>query len=123
MQRRSELLLLLFAAVAMLPIATAQETTTGFQGVVKDPTSAVVANATVEVYGPALIGTRKAQTNEAGIYRFAALPPGEYTMTVGAPGFRTYKQAGISLSVGRFANIDVTLVIGAVAETVEVSGA
>ena len=101
----------------------AQETTAGIQGVVKDPSGASVANATVEVSGPALIGIRKVQTDDAGSYRFAALPPGTYTLTVTAPGFRTFKQAGIDLAVGRLPTIDVKLEVGAVAETVEVSGA
>src|SRR2546427_3538989 len=52
---------------------------------------------------------------------FAALPPGEYTMTVTAPGFRTYKQTGIDLTVGRLPNIDVQLQVGVVTETVQVS--
>src|SRR5881628_2940534 len=61
--------------------AFAQETTTGFQGTVKDSTGGVIANATAEVSGPALIGSRKVQTDATGIYRFAALPPGVYTLT------------------------------------------
>src|SRR5262245_12841372 len=85
----------------LLPAAFAQETTAGFQGTVKDATGGVVPNATLEVSGPALIGTRKAQTDDGGNYRFAALPPGSYTMTVTAKGFRTSKQVGIDLSVGR----------------------
>ncbi|MBZ5723847.1 MAG: TonB-dependent receptor [Acidobacteriia bacterium] len=109
-------------ALLVLPCAFAQETTAGFQGVVKDPSGASVANATVEVSGPALIGTRKQQTDDAGNYRFAALAPGEYTLTVSAAGFRTYKQSGIDLSVGRLPSIDVHLEVGVVAETVEVSG-
>ncbi len=112
-----------FAVVALLavPSAFAQETTAGLQGTVKDPSGAVVANATVEVASPALIGIRKVQTDAAGNYRFAALPPGEYTLTVTAPGFRVYKQSNIDLAVGRLPNIDVQLQVGGVAETVEVT--
>ena len=40
-------------------------------------------------------------------YRFAALPPGTYVLTVSASGFRTYKQAGIDLTVGRMPNLDI----------------
>jgi len=46
-----------------------QETTAGFQGAVKDPTGGLIANATVEISSPALIGTRKAQTDAVGNYR------------------------------------------------------
>lgn len=103
--------------------ALAQETTAGLQGTVKDPSGAVVAAAPVEVSSPALIGTRKTQTDDGGNYRFAALPPGQYTITVTATGFRTYKQSGIDLAVGRLPIVDVKLQVGAVAETVEVSSA
>jgi hypothetical protein len=105
----------------LLPGAFAQETTAGVQGVVKDSSGAVIAKATVEIASPAMIGTRKVQTDGAGNYRFAALPPGAYTMTVTATGFRTYRAAGIDLSAGRLPNIDVTLEVGTVAETIEVS--
>ena len=44
-------------------------------------------------------------------------------MTVSANGFRTFKQGGIDLTVGRMPNLDIKLEVGAVAETVEVSGA
>ena len=50
------------------------------------------------------------------------MPPGNYTLTVTAPGFRTFKQVGIDLAVGRLPTLDVKLEVGAVAETVEVSG-
>ena len=48
-------------------------------------------------------------------------PSGSYTLTVTVPGFRTFKQVGIDLVVGRLPNVDVKLEVGAVAETVEVS--
>jgi outer membrane receptor protein involved in Fe transport len=115
------LLAAVLAALGVGPGAWAQETTAGIQGTVKDPSGGSVANATIEVSGRALIGTRKAQTDATGNYRFTALPPGVYTMTVAASGFRTSKLEGIDLSVGRLPNIDVDLQVGAVAETVEVS--
>src|ERR1700688_1639726 len=74
----------------------AQETTAGLQGTVKDPSSSSVANATIELSSPALLGTKKTQSDETGKYRFSALPPGEYTITVTAAGFRTAKLTGIA---------------------------
>jgi hypothetical protein len=119
-----EWLLLPVALIALLtvPFAVAQETTSGIQGTVKDPSGAAVAKANVEVSSPALIGTRKVQSDDAGFYRFAALPPGDYTLTVSSPGFRTARQANIDLSVGRLPTVDVQLTVGVIAETVEVSG-
>ena len=101
--------------------ALGQETTAGIQGVVKDPSGSVIANAAVEVSSPALIGVRKLTTDSAGAYRISALSPGVYALTVSAPGFRSFKQTGIELTVGRLPSIDVRLEVGTVAETVEVS--
>jgi hypothetical protein len=117
------LLPVVLIALLILPCAFAQETTAGVQGIVRDPSGSVIGNATVEVSGPALIGIRKVQTDSAGNYRFAALPPGQYTLTVTAAGFRTFKQASIDLTVGRLPSIDVQLEVGALTETIEVSGA
>lgn len=111
----------LLLALMLIPGVFAQETTAGLQGTVKDATGGVVPGASLEVTGSALIGTRKVQTDTGGNYRFAALPPGSYTLTVSAKGFRTSKQAGIELSVGRLPILDVKLEIGTVTETVEVS--
>src|ERR1019366_6533962 len=84
-------------ALLILPCALAQETTAGIQGSVKDPSGASVVSANVEVSGTALIGTKKAQTDQVGYFRFANLPPGVYSVTVTAPGFRTFKQEAINL--------------------------
>src|SRR5215470_1611753 len=87
----------------------AQETQGGIQGTVKDASGGAVPNATIEISGPALFGTRKIQTDSAGAYRFSQLPPGDYTITVSASGFATIKQPGIHADVGRLPSIDVTL--------------
>jgi hypothetical protein len=104
-------------------MAAGQETTAGLQGVVKDPSGAVVPNATVELSGPALMTPKKQQTDGTGAYHFASLPPGEYTLSVTAPKFRTYKQTKIDLSAGRLPVIDVQMQIGTVGEVIEVTAA
>src|SRR5437870_3958772 len=75
-------LVLLFVASTV-----AQETTGGLQGTVKDPSGAVVPSAHVVVTGSALVGSKEADTDTVGYYRFANLPPGKYTITVTAKGF------------------------------------
>ncbi len=104
------------------PVASAQETTAGIQGFIKDPSGAAIPQATVELTSAALIGSKKGQSDSSGYYRFSLLPPGEYTLTVSATNFRTHKQTGIKLDAGRLPTIDVQLVIGAITEVVEVSG-
>jgi hypothetical protein len=113
------LLLLALLATAVL----SQETTAGLQGTIRDPQGLVLQGATVDVISPALIGRKAAQTNEAGYYRFANLPPGEYTITVTVQGFRTLKQSGISLATGHLPTVDLKLELGTVNEVIEVSGA
>jgi hypothetical protein len=115
--------LVLCLLVAALFVATtfAQETTGGMQGTVKDPQGAVVPKATVEVASPALIGVKKLETDNGGYYRFSNLPPGAYTITVTAQGFRSLKQSGVNLEVGKLPTIDLTLQVGGTEQTIEVS--
>jgi hypothetical protein len=110
-------LTLFFVSAAM-----AQETTGGLQGIVKDPSGAVVPNAHVVVTGSALVGSKEADTDTVGYYRFANLPPGKYTVTVTAKGFATSKRELI-LEVGHLPNIDFSLEMGASTSVVEVSAA
>src|ERR1035437_3068627 len=115
------LLLAVFIPILISPCVFAQETSAGIQGTVKDPAGALVVKAKVEVASPALIGTKKAESDSASYFRFANLPPGVYSLTVTSAGFRTFKQEGINLEVGRLPSIDVRLEVGAITETVEVS--
>src|ERR1700687_4231726 len=64
--------------------ALAQETTGGVQGIVRDPSGAVVPHAKVVVTGASLVGSKELETDSSGYYRFANLPPGTYTITVAA---------------------------------------
>jgi len=101
----------------MLPAAYAQETTGGIKGYVKDKSGASVPKAEVELTSTALIVPKKAQADNAGYFYFAVLPPGSYTLSVTAPGFRSYKQVGIPMTAGALPTIDINLEIGSVAET------
>jgi hypothetical protein len=124
MQAKSllRILAVLIAIALIVPLVVAQETTAGLQGIVKDPSGAVVSKAIVEVTSPALIGTKKMETDASGYYRFANLPPGTYTLTASAQNFRTSKMDGIALTAGRLPSIDVVLQVGVASEVVEVSG-
>jgi hypothetical protein len=111
--------------VATLFVATtfAQETTAGLQGTVKDSSGAVLAKASVEVTSAALQGIKKVETDSAGYYRFANLPPGDYDITVTANGFKTLKQGGVHLIAGSLPSIDLSMQVGGAEQTVEVSAA
>ena len=80
---------LMFVLALLAAVAFAQETTGGLQGTVRDPSSAVVPRAHVVVAGTTLLGKKSEDTDASGYYRFANLPPGVYTITVTAKGFKT----------------------------------
>ena len=103
--------------------ALAQETTGGLQGTVKDPSGAIVPGAKVVVTGTALVGSKEAQTDGSGYYRFANLPPGTYTLTVTAKGFSTVKRDSLILEVGHLPSVDISLEVGTASTVVEVSTA
>ena len=92
-------------------------------GVVKDATGAVLPGVTVEATSPALIEkTKSTTTNEAGQYRLVDLRPGTYTVTFALSGFSTVRRADILLESNFTAPINVELKVGAVAESVTVTG-
>ncbi len=111
-----------FALILLFCTATiAQETTGGLQGIVKDSSGAVVPNARVVVTGSALVGSKEIETDSAGYYRFANLPPGSYTITVTVKGFKTVKREGLILEVGHLPSVDFALAVGGSETVVEVT--
>ena len=114
----------IFVFLAMLAVSTfcfAQETTGSLQGTVKDPTGAAVPGAMVSVTTPTLVGVKTEQTDSKGNYHFSNLPPGAYVVTVDAKGFKTLKQSGLVIEVGHSPTLDLSLAIGATADTVDVT--
>ncbi|HEY7389618.1 MAG TPA: carboxypeptidase regulatory-like domain-containing protein, partial [Bryobacteraceae bacterium] len=91
-------------------------------GSITDPAGAVIPNAAVDVSSPALIeGHRTAVTNESGRYTFVNLEPGTYAVTVKKEGFTTAQRAGVELTTGFTAEIDLQLQIGAAAQTLQIA--
>ncbi len=105
-----------------VPSASAQqsETTGGLQGYVKDKSGGAIVKAEVELTSPALLGKKTAETDGAGFFHFALLPPGEYTTTITMQSFRTYKRTGIRLEVGKLPTLEIVMEVGAVSEVIEV---
>jgi hypothetical protein len=82
-----------------------------------------LAGVNVEVASPALIErTRTATTDGNGLYRVVNLPPGVYTVTFTLQGFNTVKREQVQVQAGFTATIDAELKVGAVQETVTVTG-
>ena len=114
----------LFALVALLPTAGfAQGVSASITGTVKDASGAVLPGVTVEASSPALIEkTRSAVTDGTGQYRIIDLRPGTYTVTFTLTGFASVKREGIELSGSFTASINADMKVGAVEETITVSG-
>jgi len=91
-------------------------------GTIRDNTSAVISGAAVSIRNDATSVVRQTTTNSAGEYVAAALPPGQYDITVTMVGFRTYVAKGVTLRVAQNARIDVTMQIGNAHEEVTVHG-
>jgi hypothetical protein len=92
-------------------------------GQVKDTTGAVMPGVTVEVSSPVLIEkTRDAVTDGQGQFRIIDLRPGDYTVTFTLSGFNTVKRDGIVLTAGFTATVDAELRVGALEESITVSG-
>ncbi|PYS34075.1 MAG: hypothetical protein DMG14_30320, partial [Acidobacteria bacterium] len=104
----------------MPSVASAQS---GFAGIVKDPTGAILPGVTVEASSPALIeGRRSAVTDERGQYKILDLRPGTYTVTFTLPGFNTLKRDAIELPANFTAALNVELDVGGLEQTVTVTG-
>ncbi len=125
MNRSSVVLAHLAVAVGMLLLPAAAVAQTGaIAGSVTDETGGVLPGVTVEATSPALIeGVRSTVTNGAGLYTIEALRPGTYTVRFTLPGFSTFVREGIELSSDFTANVDGTMTVGSIEETVTVSGA
>ena len=109
------------AAAALLPSAAfAQSAVTGE---VTDNTGGVLPGVTVEAASPALIeGSRVAITDGTGRYNIIDLRPGVYSVTMTLPGFSTFVQEGIEVQASTNVTINGQLAVGALEETVTVSG-
>src|SRR5438093_7479842 len=113
------------AWLVLIPIAAlAQSATTGaIAGLVRDTTGAVLPGVTVEAASPALIEkVRIVVTDSQGEYKVVDLRPGPYTVTFSLAGFSTVKREGLELNTGFTATVNAELRVGALAETLTVSG-
>src|SRR6267143_1586991 len=117
------MLLLVCLLPLAIPIQAQVETSSSINGTVTDSTGAVVVGAAVTVKNQDTGETRKAVTNSTGYYSFPSLPPGTYTTTVSMAGFKTVVVTDRVIQVAQPASVDVTLSVGATAQTVNVSAA
>ena len=111
------LLVILFAPV----VASAQ--TSAISGTVRDASGGVLPGVTVEVSSPALIEkTRSTVTSGSGTFSIVSLRPGTYSVKFELPGFSTVIRQGVELTSDFTATINADLKVGALEETLTVTG-
>ena len=115
-------LMSLFASLVFSCVGLAQQGGGTISGTASDPTGAVVAGAKIEIRNVGTNAVFQSTTNSAGFYTAPALPVGDYTVSATVEGFKRTVRSGITLQVDQKAIVDLTLVIGTVAESVEVVG-
>jgi hypothetical protein len=107
-----------------LPSPVFAQQASGIAGVVTDPSGALLPGVTVEAASPALIEkVRSAITGGDGRYNIVDLRPGTYTVSFTLAGFNTLRREGIVLPAGFTATVNAEMGVGALEETITVTGA
>src|SRR6266496_3505316 len=111
-------------AIVFLTIASAanaQQFTGGVRGAVGDA-NGVIPGVTVTLTNEATNISREVVTNDVGQYNFPAVAPGTYTLSTKLAGYKTFESKGLVVGTQQFITLDVTLQIGAIEESVLVTG-
>jgi outer membrane receptor protein involved in Fe transport len=116
-----------FALLIVLGLAAvavrSQTTSTEILGLVTDSTGAVVPGAKVTITRLATGETRSTATNRAGEYIFRLIEIGDYTVRCEMQGFKIETVTGLRVQIQQKARVDITLQLGQISESVEVTAA
>ncbi|HZO55676.1 MAG TPA: carboxypeptidase regulatory-like domain-containing protein, partial [Bryobacteraceae bacterium] len=107
----------IIVSVVSLAAQTSRGTLTG---IVTDAQGAAMPGAQVSLRNEETNVRRQTTANEAGLYRFDAIDPGQYQISVEAAGFRTYSKRQIPVGAAQTVSNDVQLEVGETQQTVEV---
>src|SRR5215472_12377239 len=111
----------LVLASLFICLALAQTFQGQISGVIHDQSGAVVPGVQLNVTD-LNSGTKfTAVTNDAGVYRFPALPPSQYRISAALRGFKTFTEGPITIQVNQNYDLEITLQAGEVSETVQVT--
>jgi hypothetical protein len=108
---------LLLAVLAALPLAAQ---TSSLSGIVTDAQGAAIPDAIVTARNTNTSAERRTLTSTVGEYSLPQLAPGNYTLTIEKPGFRTHK-GDVTLQVNTPATLAIQLEVGTVTGAVNVS--
>ena len=114
---------LVFAVFAVLSVSTAASAQSVISGLVRDTSGAVLPGVSVEASSPVLIEkARSVVTDVQGRYSIIDLRPGVYRVVFTLTGFSTLQRDGIELPANFNASVNVEMSVGALEETVTVTG-
>jgi hypothetical protein len=112
-----------FICVLATTAAHAQVQTGSIVGTVADTSNSVLPGVVVSLAGDRLIGgVQTFTTDTTGAYRFDRLPPGDYALKFELPGFKTVERTEIRISAAFVATVNARMEVGAVEETITVTG-
>ena len=115
-------LMALLALAAGIAFAQTAQTTARMDGTVNDAQGAVVAGASVTVINQNTGANFKATTDDHGLWILPSMPQAVYRVSVSSKGFRTTVIDNVTMDAGIPVTVNARLEVGAVTETVEVSG-
>ena len=119
----ASLVCLLAITFLLIPTLPAQLLYGGINGTVTDASGAVIAGAQITALNTQTGVSANTTTDSAGIYRFATLTPGAYSVTYEAKGFGKQQKTGIQVAGGEIAEENVQLTVGTASESVTVTTA
>jgi hypothetical protein len=113
----------LVALSVLITVPAAAQTGDGsLRGYVKDEQGGVLPGVTVTGTSPALVAPVVVVTDTDGYYRLNSLPPGTFAVQAELSGFATYRREGIVMRAGLTFSVDIEMKVGALSETITVSG-
>ena len=113
---------ILIVGLAVPASAAAQGGDGSLRGTVRDEQGGAIPGVTVTATSPTLIAPAIAVSESDGTYRLVNLPPGTYTVQAELQGFTTFRREGVLLRAAANFQVDVTMSLGTVTETITVSG-
>jgi hypothetical protein len=120
MRKSTTIVLAVLSAISLLP---AQVSTGELIGTVTDASGAVIGKAKVSATNTATGVVRETTSEDTGDYIMTLLPPGTYSVSAEAAGFRKTVQNNVTLQINQRIRLDLAMQVGQVSETVEVSAA
>jgi hypothetical protein len=121
MKIKAILVLLMLGLCLSAGVVQAQESRATINGIVTDPQGKAVPGATIQAKNLDTNVATTVATSEAGLYTFPPVNPGNYSVTVSAPGFKSTVQSNVELRVADRKRVDFKLELGSPTETITVT--